>query len=147
MAGRHLHHLQTTWETSNLTPGRSCRRVWAERGTSALVWAVSCIIHLTLCFSSFLTLTWWRWTCAACGAAAGGPEPVLRTWQRWEEAVGTARADCTSSTTGDGAEERARMLPPGRVRKTQTSYWLHPMLKCLCAFSLQHLAEVTYMLA
>lgn len=72
---------------------------------------------------------------------------MLRTWPRWEEAVGRARADCTSSTTGDGAEERARMLPPGRVRKTQTSYCLHPMLKCLRAFSLQHLAEVTYTLA
>lgn len=137
IAFRLLQKCQTSPQETAVESGpRSAPGLWCE--------PINCIIYFILYFSSFLVLTQWWWTCAACDATASGPEPVLRKWQRLEEAAGTTHADCMSSPIGNSAEERAKILSPDRVRKSQTSYCLHPMLKCLCAFSLQHLTEIIY---
>lgn len=148
MTGRHLHHLQTPSEMSNKPHPKKLQQSLGQEVHLGYGVRLSAAQFTSYCiFPHFFVLTQWWCNCAAYDAIASGPGPVLRMWQGLEQAMGTARADCTSSPTDNGAEEHAKILLLDRVRRTQTSYCLHSMLERLCAFSWQHLAERMYILA
>lgn len=124
------------------TSPQEAARSWARECTWAMVWTYQLpnLLHTV-----FLLLS--------CADMAMVKLHSMWCYSQWPRASaedvakiggGHGNSPCMSSLIGHSAEECAKILSPDVVRKTQTAYCLHPVLKCLHVFISQHLAEMIY---